>query len=904
MQEDIATNNFKRLAEETKLQQRDIRVAKQILDSIEQILTEPQSINRWIFELLQNAADSCCSGRKLKISIDLTKEYLKFSHNGKAFVLEDLINLIEQGSSKERISPPTNASNNQDLNGQEVKQIGKFGTGFLTTYILSKKVKVEGIFKHEIKDDDDDKIKAQQYRKFLLTMNRDAEKIEWMVKQIQHSSQIFEYLDHLKMLQNYQEGVSLDTVFSYELHKTTVGNASQGLDILRKTMPYLLLFNNNIESIIIDDQIQKRKEIFQLQQEKTDREYVFNKTTFKLHKFEFFINNQPTSKLLQIKDFPLIGFDALYGSLVFNSQYLQPNEKRTGLILDESLKGKQNKEIFQEMVKLYSHLIDYSIKLDLKGFDNLLIKAQLNTLSNNQFKDSLLIPCIEICLSKQIIKSNSLKMEKLDDIFIPNIRNNPMSNNPDEYQQFQGFIEIFQMMDKFRDDQIIQTEYNYVKQWMGLNEQPDWKQRMSQSNQIGIEYIIDFIHNQGSITNLQHHLNCNDGKSFLNLVYAYAAKYMDSKAFEDCLRSKAITPNILITKSSNLNQEKTAFQLNHNTLIRKPIKGVNFIPNDLVKICQEFILGLIIVKIKSCDNVKSFRQYLKQQNTDQAIQDQDVYKFLNKFYKIATDKHKLLTQRSIICPKLIPNQQGNFMKYWHNNKQKSIAQISFNIIDKDLSIVNFQNMEDLYDYFANLTQRGKDYLEQTVVNRIFNKALIKSENQYQIETYVRCQDIQYLRVKDICQYLDSYIIRNSNDKIFIRQNEEFFNNFENLYASTFQDNQKEFYFSQYTKNRLEILVELRQTGEVTKAMHKIFCQKQEQLLFKLVEIDPCINTIALQVLQLLKKFEDQPKLFQSFFNELLSDYKGVELDSNDIDALIEKCKELKKKKWDKKNHKK
>ena len=92
---------------------------------------EAQSSKRWVWELMQNAKDIPNKYGKVSIKIDLTANKLIFSHNGNPFSLENVIGLVQQTSSKN--------STNNDKN-----VTGKFGTGFISTHILSKKITVKG----------------------------------------------------------------------------------------------------------------------------------------------------------------------------------------------------------------------------------------------------------------------------------------------------------------------------------------------------------------------------------------------------------------------------------------------------------------------------------------------------------------------------------------------------------------------------------------------------------------------------------------------------------------------------------------------------------------------------------------------------------------------------------------
>ena len=83
---------------------------------------------RWFWELLQNAKDSVEENQSIKVKIEITDDQISFLHTGSPFELDDILSLIIQGSSK---------------NNKEGKT-GKFGTGFITTYLLSKEVCITG----------------------------------------------------------------------------------------------------------------------------------------------------------------------------------------------------------------------------------------------------------------------------------------------------------------------------------------------------------------------------------------------------------------------------------------------------------------------------------------------------------------------------------------------------------------------------------------------------------------------------------------------------------------------------------------------------------------------------------------------------------------------------------------
>ena len=109
-------------------------------DKIRQILskvmeTPSQSSKRWAWELMQNAKDIPNRFGEVSIKIELTENSLKFLHNGNPFTLKNIMGLIQQVSSKD------STNSNEEVTG-------KFGTGFISTHLLSRKISVKGFVFH------------------------------------------------------------------------------------------------------------------------------------------------------------------------------------------------------------------------------------------------------------------------------------------------------------------------------------------------------------------------------------------------------------------------------------------------------------------------------------------------------------------------------------------------------------------------------------------------------------------------------------------------------------------------------------------------------------------------------------------------------------------------------------
>ncbi|ATX83380.1 hypothetical protein CU084_02575 [Bacillus velezensis] len=187
---------------------------------------------RWIWELIQNASDCTPKGKKIDIKIDYSNNQIIFSHNGLPFSYENLLDLITQISSKQ---------------SSEEKKTGKFGTGFMSTHLLSEVVRIEGSFSQE----------DSRYTKFEFIVDRSGDDYS----DIKNKTKIM--LEQLDLVSRNQEELQEeyeDTKFVYLIQDDDIKEAvEEGIEDLKETIPYVLTFNKNINSITYNGDCYKRR---------------------------------------------------------------------------------------------------------------------------------------------------------------------------------------------------------------------------------------------------------------------------------------------------------------------------------------------------------------------------------------------------------------------------------------------------------------------------------------------------------------------------------------------------------------------------------------------------------------------------------------------------------------------
>ncbi|WP_299676351.1 ATP-binding protein [uncultured Dokdonia sp.] len=384
-------------------------VATKILDLMRKLRLEntENSKRRWIWELIQNAMDVSFDNNSIKIRIEFDQKdsySLKFSHNGKPFSVENITFLIEQVSTKDRGSS----------NSKDKKTIGKFGTGFLTTHLLSEKVQIES-FLHE---------EGEPYRRIEINLDRSGREIEEISKSVDESFKNLEEAIWQDQNENFITS-NYNTCFHYSLDESKIPIAQYGLDDLTINLSFVLVFANQIEEVhlaheklkyslnpkpeklienillhrvnITDEllfdtenlivTISDNETVIAIEVEKNDRGQILVKK-----------HNQKTPKLFCT--FPLIGTELFPFPVIINNPYFNPTEPRDGVYLTDIDEPDifQNKKILESSVNLYLELLKYASSNKWGSLYNLVhINNNLESelISNNWYENFIRNPIIE-----------------------------------------------------------------------------------------------------------------------------------------------------------------------------------------------------------------------------------------------------------------------------------------------------------------------------------------------------------------------------------------------------------------------------------------------------------------------------------------------------------------------------
>ncbi|MCC6839242.1 MAG: hypothetical protein IT230_03710 [Flavobacteriales bacterium] len=213
--------------------------ADKILQGLKKVRNEPsKSRKRWIWELLQNAKDVPNKFERVKVRVSLGPGGLSFAHNGDPFTPENITGLIQQVSTK--------ASG-----GDDEAVTGKFGTGFISTHLLSEKVRVSGVTIRP----------SGVAKRFVIELDRSGRNSEELMPHIEATIDRVMGIDddpEFVMIDDYEANRSsddLDTELTYLFTtKTAITTAQVGLDDLRNTLPFTLANVPKIEEVVVVDE--------------------------------------------------------------------------------------------------------------------------------------------------------------------------------------------------------------------------------------------------------------------------------------------------------------------------------------------------------------------------------------------------------------------------------------------------------------------------------------------------------------------------------------------------------------------------------------------------------------------------------------------------------------------------
>jgi hypothetical protein len=386
--------NIQNKLKDLKDQKRYSIPAKRLNEHLKPILSKSNELRkRWMWELLQNASDL---GDETNAEFEFKDDKIIFRHNGKPFTLDEAFNLIMPDSTKD------------DENTRTKSVIGQFGTGFISTHILSKRILVKGI----VEDSEDD-----EYFNFKFKLDRSERKDkDFLIQSIKDSEK--EYGESLERITNYEPS-EFDTEFTYFIKETyaeLLGSEAidEGFDSFHDLIPFVFAFRPQLKRINIKDKRNSKNESWTFKREELDKEIedlTLIKTVCKRNGEKHCsltvgtITDEETTiaiRLEQIENekfeilpfpeyspklycaFPMIGTTEYNFPVVVHSESFVPNRERDGIEI--TTHDEENRKRLIEAKNAFCTLIDIAEENEWTNCFNLFNLKKVELIDNDSKK--------------------------------------------------------------------------------------------------------------------------------------------------------------------------------------------------------------------------------------------------------------------------------------------------------------------------------------------------------------------------------------------------------------------------------------------------------------------------------------------------------------------------------------
>ncbi len=422
----------------------------------------PKRRTRWIWELLQNAHDaSIASDKRLVASIRDNSEELIFLHNGSGFTIEQIQRLIFHGSTKV----------------EDEETIGRYGSGFLTTHLLSWDIDVSG------------QLDNDQWFDFRLSRNPES------VNAL--SASMNQAWDDFNPVTSLREPMPerFTTRFKYPITEIWAKDAVQeGNTTLKQCAPFVVVFNKAFYSIDINEpgEISSFKVgqrclsirsglweinvIQSINENQTEMKYLLAQgkkasVTVPLRSIGDRLECLSVENIPRLfVAFPLMGTESFSFPAVINGnrKFLKPNENRDGVDLGQgnqldSNTNRNNQAVIKEACALLAHLFRHATS---HSWYHAYQWADVPTTQTNEW----LRKCIKEKFIENILQTPAILTE-FGKVIMPKDARLPLAVNDKGVSELWGLLnDLHEYHEKLPRKNEAKGWCNTIKNWAKLNE--------------------------------------------------------------------------------------------------------------------------------------------------------------------------------------------------------------------------------------------------------------------------------------------------------------------------------------------------------------------------------------------------------------------------------------------------
>ena len=384
----------------------------------EQVSNQAHARTRWGWELLQNARDA----RAKVVSVKYDGDAVVFRHDGENFTMEEIGHLIYHGSTKT----------------EDDETIGQYGSGFLTTHLLSPEIRVSG--------------RLKGHGRFNFRLRRERGSVSDLSDSMKRAASDFK--NSLAISSDLGDS---GTEFIYPLNDNSqdvVDAVEYGIAMLKRYAPLAVVFNDEFSSIKIESRSEtntykRRSPLAKTRglhmviveevtnQNRIERRYAVAQGEKAQVAVPVELNGDDTicAPIREIPKlflgFPLIGTEGFGFPAVINSLSFTPTPNRDGAYLwqggnDANL---QNEKIIEEACALLVELIDFAAE---SGWRNIPELARVPHTVNYNWLNADRLKAATDRLFVQKIRGKAIALNEAGKRIPPNALRLPFADTSDD----------------------------------------------------------------------------------------------------------------------------------------------------------------------------------------------------------------------------------------------------------------------------------------------------------------------------------------------------------------------------------------------------------------------------------------------------------------------------------------
>ena len=482
---------------------------------------------RWIWELLQNARDVAEDDASLVASVEVREGKLTFRHNGRGFEPDEITHLVYYGSTKlERDDP-----------------IGQFGSGFLTTHLLSPTIEVAG--------------QLTDGQTFAFRLDRSGDSVLDLQRCMDASFEAF-----TTSLASAAIGADPETVtmFRYVIDERALKAVREGERALAVSGPYVTAFNrvfsriqfqtpesgmvlklsrrsvlgNHIEEVEVDISAEHSKLRARHRHVVAELDGVAVAVPF-ARRGEKLILESPTSVPKLFLGFPLIGTENFSFPAVVHSLRFSPTEQRDGVVLGLSndQANLENQAVLKHACRLILLVAAFAAE---SGWGRIHVLALVPPVREQSWLD---VSCVRDCLRSHLVgpmRATPLVLTESDGAVAPKASKLPTADSPEAVDKLWSLASaLTALKDTLPRQSEAQGWCSAAQNWAALYDCSlgDLAETMDGPDLAGYAAAA------GSIETLQVQLENGDTTSWLDDLH----QFLSTNGFDDALRGLNIVPD-------------------------------------------------------------------------------------------------------------------------------------------------------------------------------------------------------------------------------------------------------------------------------------------------------------------------------------------------------------------------